>query len=148
MNETVTSPANASLTCEADGVPAPTITWFREVEGTLQEVSDMVEHDNITIITITETSMIRTTVSTIRFFMTQPSFAAPYTCRASNLLGTAERVGVLTIHGELVVIAFTNREGNMLYVYKHVYTYNLIVCAHVEQPSLLPSNVTACTCLS
>ena len=117
MNETVTSPANASLTCEADGVPAPTITWLREVEGFIQAVPAMVEDDNITIITITETSMTRTTVSTIRFFMTQPPFAAAYTCRASNLLGTAEQVGVLTIHGELVVIAFTYREGNLLYVY-------------------------------
>ena len=111
MNETVTSPDTASLTCEADGVHTPTITWLREVDSTLQEIPAMVEDDNITIITITQTQMTRTTVSTISFFMTQPPFAAAYVCRASNLLGIVERVGVLTIHGELVIKSL---ESNVL----------------------------------
>ena len=103
MNETVISPGNATLMCEADGVPTPTITWLREVEGALQEVPTMVMDDDITVITITQAQMTRTSVSAISFFLTQPTFAAAYTCRISNVLGTAERVSVLTIHGELIV---------------------------------------------
>ena len=140
MNETVTSPANASLTCEADGVPAPTITWLREVQGALEEVPTVVEDDNITLITITQTQMTRTTVSTIRFFLTQPPFAAAYTCRVSNLLGTNEQVSVLTIHGELVVVAFINREGNEFYMYTPTNTQ--------KSQCYYACSVTACTYLS
>ena len=101
---TVISPDNATLTCIADGVPAPDIAWLREVQGILMEIPPMAFADddsNVTILEITQTLMGRTTISTISFFFTQPPFAAEYTCRASNLLGTVQETAILTIQGEM-----------------------------------------------
>ena len=103
MNVTVVSPNNATITCVADGVPAPNITWFRDFNG-LMEIPELVEETidstNVTVLKVTQTQMDRTTTSTIEFFFTQPPYAAEYTCRASNLLGTIEQVAVLTVQGK------------------------------------------------
>ena len=95
---TVVSPNNATLTCVADGVPVPTMTWLREVEGITVEVPPMVQ----TVLMVTQTQVDRTTMSTISFFFTQPPFASNYTCRASNLLGSIDQAAVLTVQGKIV----------------------------------------------
>ena len=101
---TVVSPNNATLTCVADGVPVPTITWLREVEGATMEIPPMVQDNttNVTVLTVTQTQVDRTTTSTISFFFTQPPFASDYTCRASNLLGSIDQAAVLTVQGKIV----------------------------------------------
>ena len=96
---TVVSPGNATLTCTADGVPAPNITWTRVIDGMLVQLPET-SPDNTVIVSSTETDE-RTTVSTVSFFFTVTFFAAEYTCRASNLLGTDAQAAVLTIHGEI-----------------------------------------------
>ena len=55
---------------------------------------------NVTEFGIVQQKTGRTITSTISFFFTLPPFAADYTCRASNLLGTAEEIATLTVHGE------------------------------------------------
>ena len=98
---TVVSPGNATLTCTADGVPAPNITWTRVVDGVLEELPEM-SPDNTVMITSTPMDE-RTTVSTVSFFFTVTFFAAEYICRASNLLGTDAQAAVLTVHGEIIL---------------------------------------------
>ena len=89
----VTSPETAVFTCEADGVPMPTITWWR-YDTTLTEVTDAKEN-----VTIDVTP--RTVMSTLTFTNTQPILAAQYRCTASNLLGMASENVTLTVNGEL-----------------------------------------------
>jgi hypothetical protein len=81
----------------ADGVPPPNIEWVREFNNTLMVVPLMVPGVDIR---QQQTTVGRTTNGTITFFFTQPDFAAEYTCRASNLLGTVEEVANLTVHGK------------------------------------------------
>ena len=78
-------------------MPAPDIVWLREFNNTLMIIPPMVQDVDIM---QQKTPAGRTTTSTISFFFTLPPFAADYTCRASNLLGTVEEVATLTIHGE------------------------------------------------
>ena len=92
----VTSPETAVFTCEADGVPTPTITWWR-YDTTLTEVTDAME--NVTIDVTTSDS--RTVMSTLTFTNTQPILAAQYQCTASNLLGMASKNVTLAVNGEL-----------------------------------------------
>ena len=104
---TVVSPGNATLNCTADGVPAPYITWLREYNGMQMEISPLVQDPDAANLTVLEIQQIitgRTTVSTINFFFTTPPFAAEYTCRASNVLGTDEDVAVLTVQGEIELV--------------------------------------------
>ena len=97
---TVVSPNNATLTCTADGVPAPNITWSRVVDGNVMVIPEMSPDNAVIVIPIQIDE--RTTVSTISFFFTVTFIAAEYTCRASNLLGTDAQAAVLTVQGELV----------------------------------------------
>ena len=97
-NTTVVSPGNATLTCTADGVPAPNVTWTRVVDGMPVQLPEM-SPDNTVIVSSTETDE-RTTVSTVSFFFTVTFIAAEYTCHALNLLGTDAQAAILTVHGE------------------------------------------------
>ena len=92
----VTSPETAVITCEADGVSIPTITWWR-YDTTLTEVTDAMENVTIDVTTIVP----RTAMSTLTFKNTQPILAAQYQCTASNLLGMASENVTLTVNGEL-----------------------------------------------
>ena len=101
MDVLVIFPDTAVLTCEADGVPTPTITWWR-YDTTLTEVTDAMK--NVTIDVTTSDS--RTVMSTLTFTNTQPVLAAQYQCTASNLLGVASENATLTVNGELRVSYF------------------------------------------
>ena len=79
-------------------MPAPDIVWLREFNGMLMPLPVM--DPNITEFEIVQQKTGRITTSTITFFLTQPEFAADYTCRASNQLGTVEEVATLTVHGK------------------------------------------------
>ena len=92
----VTSPETAVFTCEADGVPIPTITWWR-YDTILTEVTDAMENVTINV----TTSDPRTVMSTLTFTNTQPILAAQYRCTTSNLLGMASENVTLTVNGEL-----------------------------------------------
>ena len=95
----VTSPETAVFTCEADGVPTPTITWWR-YDTTLTEVTEVTDAmENVTINVTSSDS--RTVMSTLTFTNTQPILAAQYRCTTSNLLGMASENVTLTVNGEL-----------------------------------------------
>ena len=96
VNVTVTSSETAVFTCEADGVPTPTITWWR-YDTTLTEVTVAMENVTIDV----TTSVPRTVMSTLTFTNTQPVLAAQYRCTASNLLGMASENATLTVNGKL-----------------------------------------------
>ena len=105
----VTSPETAVFACEADGVPIPTIKWWKILwwryynitwwrhYTTLTEVTDAME--NVTI-NVTPSDP-RTVLSTLTFTNTQPVLAAQYKCTASNLLGMASENATLTVNGKL-----------------------------------------------
>ena len=95
-NTTVVSPSPAVLTCVADGVLTPVITWWRqESDNSLTQLSS----DGINI-TITEDNLdSRTRQSNLIVLQPQPVDAAEYVCVASNELATDTASAVLTVHG-------------------------------------------------
>ena len=93
VDTTVVSPNPAVLTCVADGVSAPVITWWRR-ESNVQLSSDGV---NVTI--SNETLDSRTVQSNLTILQSQPVDTAEYVCRATNELRSDTASAVLTVHG-------------------------------------------------
>ena len=89
------APTSAVLSCTADGVPLPSITWMRIDNETGNEVIS----DNSSQINNTAMSD-RVLVSTLTISEAQPSNSAMYRCVASNLLGSDNAVAQLTVNGE------------------------------------------------
>ena len=100
VSTTVVTPGNVTLTCMADGVPAPNITWLRVNNSMLLSLDEVGAPPDVLSI---DRSFLdeRTAVSTLNLFGVQPLFAGNYTCRAVNLLGMDTEVATVTVHGML-----------------------------------------------
>ena len=97
---------NVTFTCVAIGIPAPTITWSNEINGTINVIS-------IDIMYTMTTSML-TLTDLASFYFNQS-----YTCTASNERGMAKRSAVLTEGSEL--------GANLI----HLFLVNSMLCVYL-----------------
>ena len=79
MNETVNEGSNAFFSCQADGEPIPTISWY--FNGT-------------------DTTKFIITNKTLDIVNVESSDAGIYTCIATNVVSNDTSSGVLTVNGE------------------------------------------------
>ena len=94
MDETQNEGDTASFTCQADGDPLPTISWYFN--------GAPLDESNIAKYMITERQISTTTNTDILTIMSvQSSDAGTYTCNATNVVSSDTSSGILTINGEL-----------------------------------------------
>ena len=96
MDETQNEGDTAFFTCQATGEPVPTISWY--FNGTL--LVDGMEH-MISMMLLNTT----TNSSTLTIMNVQSSDVGTYTCNATNILSSNASFGVLTVNGELLMLA-------------------------------------------
>ena len=86
MNYTVNMGDVVTFQCVATGIPAPSITWFRngtELSNSRVTLSDLSEATNVADVDDTR-EMILQTSRTINLSMTEDGDSGSYECRASN----------------------------------------------------------------
>ena len=84
----------ASFTCQADGDPLPTISWY--FNGAPLDESNTAKY------MITERQSSTTTNTDILNIMSvESSDVGTYTCNATNVVSSDNSSGVLTVNGEL-----------------------------------------------
>ena len=94
MDETQNEGGIASFTCQADGDPLPTISWY--FNGAPLDESNTAKY------MITERQISTTTNTDILNIMSvQSSDVGTYTCNATNVVSSDTSSGVLTVNGEL-----------------------------------------------
>ena len=94
MDVTQTEGDIASFTCQADGDPLPTISWYFN-DAPLDE-SNTVKY---MIIERQTSTPINTDI--LNIMSVQSSDVGTYTCNATNILSSDTSSGVLTVNGEL-----------------------------------------------
>ena len=85
MDVTQTEGGIASFTCQADGDPLPTISWY--FNGAPLDESNTAKY------MITERQL--------NIMSVQSSDVGTYTCNATNVVSSDTSSGVLTVNGEL-----------------------------------------------
>ena len=93
MNQTHDESYTASFTCQANGEPLPTISWY--FNGTLLDESDTSKY------TITDIRSENFAREILNITNVQSSDAGTYTCNATNVVSSDTSSGVLTIKGKL-----------------------------------------------
>ena len=95
MDQTQNETFTVFFTCQSDGEPLPTISWY--FNGAALDVSDTVKY------LITTPSTVDATIvrSTLLIRNVQSSDVGTYTCNATNLVANDTSSGVLTVNGEL-----------------------------------------------
>ena len=93
---------NVTLSCIAEGLPPPNITWFVQPSG--GSPSELMEDTNIAIEIETVDDGAS---STLTLYNVQPSDTANYTCSIVNCLGETEDTAVVTVLGAYVIQAHT-----------------------------------------
>ena len=86
MNYAVNMGDVVTFQCVATGIPAPSITWFRngtELSNSRVTLSDLSEATNVADVDDTR-EMILQTSRTLNLSMTQDNDSGSYECRASN----------------------------------------------------------------
>ena len=92
MDQTENEGDRASFTCQADGEPLPTISWY--FNGALLDESNTAKY------MITE-RQITTTTNILNIMNVESSDVGTYTCNATNVVFSNTSFGVLTVNGEL-----------------------------------------------
>ena len=95
MSQVVVAGMNVSLSCVAEGLPKPSITWFIMTSEEQVEL-DAMNHD----IQTRNGSGQRQVMSTLSFVFVQPITANAYFCNASNVVGDVITMANLTVHSE------------------------------------------------
>ena len=94
MDETQNEGGIASFTCQADGEPLPTISWY--FNGAPLNESNTAKY------MITERQISTTTNTDIlNILSVESSDVGTYTCNATNVVSSDTNSGVLTVNGEL-----------------------------------------------
>ena len=90
------SPASLSLNCTAEGLPMPTIRWFRTLDnGSVVELTT--DGGLISTVNLTDTSI----QSTFTIDLALAIDTANYSCQASNRLGTSNSTVSVFIYGKV-----------------------------------------------
>ena len=95
MNQTENESAIASYTCQADGEPLPTISWYFN--------GDPLGPANSTKYMFTDRPLATSVMSILNIRDLEASDAGTYTCDATNVLSTDTSSGILTVNGECTV---------------------------------------------
>ena len=96
MNQTENENAIASYTCQADGEPLPTISWYFN--------GDQLGPANGTRYMFTNRPSAKAVMSILNIMNLEASDAGTYTCDATNVVSTDTSSGVLTVNGKCIVI--------------------------------------------
>ena len=94
MDVTQTEGGIASFTCQADGDPLPTISWY--FNGAPLDESNTAKY----MITKRQSST-TTNTDILNIMSVQSSDVGTYTCNATNVVSSDTSSGVLTVNGEL-----------------------------------------------
>ena len=96
MDQTQNEGDTASFTCQATGHPVPTISWYFNgvllVNGMEHMISKM-------------SSNTTTNSSTLTIMNVKSSDVGTHTCNATNVISTDTSSGILTVNGELPMLA-------------------------------------------
>ena len=95
MNQAVNEGSNAFFSCQADGEPVPTISWYFN--------STVLEQANTTKFIITN--------NTLQIVNVESSDVGTYTCNATNVVSSDTSSGVLTVNGKFLIL--------VLYLYNY-----------------------------
>ena len=96
MDQTHDEGDTASFTCQADGEPLPTISWY--FNGAPLNESDTTKY------TIKDRRLDTAVVDILNIMNVQSSDVGTYTCNATNVVSSDNSSGVLTVNGELQFI--------------------------------------------
>ena len=95
MNQTENESTIASYTCQADGEPLPTISWYFN--------GDPLGPANSTKYMFTDRPVAKAVMSILNIRNLEASDAGTYTCDATNVVSNDTSSGVLTVNGEYTV---------------------------------------------
>ena len=95
MDQTENENSIASYTCQADGEPLPTISWYFN--------GDPLGPANGTKYLFTDRPLTTVVMSVLNVRNLESSDAGTYTCNATNVLSTDTSSGILTVNGECTV---------------------------------------------
>ena len=93
MNETQNESGIASFTCQTDGEPLPTISWY--FNGAPLDESNTAKY------MITDRSIQNAISDILNIRNVESSDAGTYTCNATNVVSSDTSSGILTVNGEL-----------------------------------------------
>ena len=88
MSQAVNEGSNAFFSCQADGEPVPTISWY--FNDTALEQAD--------------TTKYIITNNTLQIVNVESSDVDTYTCTATNIVSSDTSSGVLTVNGEFLTL--------------------------------------------
>ena len=94
-NQTENESAIASYTCQADGEPLPTISWYFNGDplGPTNSIKYM----------FTDRPLVTSVMSVLNIRNLESSDAGTYTCNATNVVSSDTSSGILTVNGECTV---------------------------------------------
>ena len=95
MNQTENESIIASYTCQADGEPLPTISWYFN--------GDQLGPANSTKYMFINRHLQTIVISALNIRNLEASDAGTYTCNATNIVSTDTSSGILTVNGECTV---------------------------------------------
>ena len=95
MDQTHNEGYTASFTCQADGEPLPTISWY--FNGAPLDESDTSKY------IITDRRLDTSVMNVLNIMNVQSSDVGTYTCNATNVVSSDTSSGVLTVNGELLL---------------------------------------------
>ena len=93
MNEAQDEGGTASFTCQADGDPLPTISWYF--------IGAPLDESNTAKYMITEREIPSAITDILTIMSVESSDAGTYTCNATNVVSSDTSSGVLTVNGNL-----------------------------------------------
>ena len=101
MDQTVDEGNIASFTCQADGQPLPTISWY--FNGAQLNESNTAKY------MIAKRSMPHANADILTIRNVESSDVGTYTCIATNIISSDTSYGILTVNGELFAYSQSTR---------------------------------------
>ena len=92
MNQAENEGDTAAFTCQIDGEPLPTISWYFN-DAPLDE-------NNTAKYMITERLIPNASIDILNIMDVQSSDVGTYTCNATNIISSDTKSGVLTVNGQ------------------------------------------------
>ena len=96
MDQAANEGDTASFTCQADGEPLPTISWYFN--------GDPLNESNTAKYMITKRQIPNYSTDTLAILSVESSDVGTYTCNATNVISSDTSYGILTINGKLLLL--------------------------------------------